>query len=190
MRRCRFCELEISNASTVCEHCGRSLIPGRPDPPQRIAARSDGDQAIPTTRCRFCAEEILPAAVVCKHCGRDLAQQQKQQIGFAAKVVLATGGAFFVLLLVVAALSPSPSTTAPSSPSAFINQDWHPASPGTEVRWISDDIFTHVGGHCYARKTDGSTRLADGTPGLAPIAEKFCIQFGAKDTPFDVPDKR
>lgn len=30
MRRCRFCELEIGNASTVCEHCGRSLIPGRP----------------------------------------------------------------------------------------------------------------------------------------------------------------
>lgn len=29
MRKCRFCGKEVQNASTVCEHCGRSLIPGR-----------------------------------------------------------------------------------------------------------------------------------------------------------------
>lgn len=29
MRKCRFCAKDIQNASTVCEHCGRDLIPGR-----------------------------------------------------------------------------------------------------------------------------------------------------------------
>jgi hypothetical protein len=82
----------------------------------------------------------------------------------------------------------APAQTAPTD--AFLDKDWHPASATTEVRWISDDVFSHVGGHCYGRARDGSTRTADGKQGLAPIAEKFCIAFGAKDTPFDVPDKR
>jgi hypothetical protein len=29
VRKCRFCEKEIQDASTVCEHCGRDLFPGR-----------------------------------------------------------------------------------------------------------------------------------------------------------------
>jgi hypothetical protein len=34
MRKCRFCQQDISDASVVCEHCGRELIPGRrPSPP-------------------------------------------------------------------------------------------------------------------------------------------------------------
>lgn len=29
MRKCRFCAEEIQDASTVCEHCGKELFPGR-----------------------------------------------------------------------------------------------------------------------------------------------------------------
>jgi len=29
MRKCRFCAKEIQDASRVCEHCGKDLVPGR-----------------------------------------------------------------------------------------------------------------------------------------------------------------
>lgn len=60
MRKCRFCEKEIQNASTVCEHCGRDLIPGRKTepvdaPPATIAptlsaatTSTDPDEDAPT----------------------------------------------------------------------------------------------------------------------------------------------
>ena len=76
------------------------------------------------------------------------------------------------------------------STSASIERDWHPTGGGIEVRWINDDPFSHVGGHCYARETDGSTRTASGQSGLVRVGEKLCIAAGAKDTPFDVPDRR
>jgi hypothetical protein len=87
--------------------------------------------------------------------------------------------------------TPSATHATPhASTDAFMSLDWHPAGRGEEVRWINDDPFTHVGGHCYGRKIDGSTRTEDGQSGLAQVGEKFCIAFGAKDTPFDVPDQR
>lgn len=98
MRKCRFCLKEISDLSRVCEHCGKSLIPGHPPPvtqPATPTARCPHcDEPIATDavtcslcnkdvrqpssgpqlkRCPFCAEDIMAAAIVCKHCHRDLA---------------------------------------------------------------------------------------------------------------------
>jgi hypothetical protein len=110
-------------------------------------------------------------------------------IGFLALTLV--GVLFTVVLNQRAPVAVAPPIPAgPRAPSAFAETDWHAAGPDLQVRWINDDAFTHVGGHCYGRKTDGSTRDAAGHPGYAPLAEKFCIAFGAKDTPFDVPDKR
>jgi hypothetical protein len=79
---------------------------------------------------------------------------------------------------------------APAVEAPLDHTDWHPADATTEVKWINDDAWSHVGGHCYGRKRDGSTRAATGEPGQVDLGEKFCIAFGAKDTPFDVPDQR
>lgn len=86
--------------------------------------------------------------------------------------------------------TPPPAPAAAAVDAPLDHTDWHRISKTDEVKWINDDAFSHVGGHCYGRARDGSTRMPDGSPGFAPVAEKFCIMAGAKDTPFDVPDKR
>jgi hypothetical protein len=40
VRKCRYCTKEIADASRVCEHCGKDLIPGRVAAPAELAARA------------------------------------------------------------------------------------------------------------------------------------------------------
>jgi hypothetical protein len=187
MRKCHFCHGDIGDAAIVCQHCRKDTIAGRTRAP--LVAPS-------TKTCPFCAEEIQTAASVCKHCGRDLAPVVAREVksSHAGRNVLVVLGVACLVVLFIAIMSQSsPEPTAPSqaaAPGAFDTKDWHRASATMEVKWINDDVFSHVGGHCYGRKIDGSIRTPSGEPGLAQIGEKFCIAAGAKDTPFDVPDKR
>lgn len=87
MRKCRFCEKEIQASSVVCEHCGKSLIAGRPDPVPVVDAVAPTIEQRSTKRCPFCAEEIQSAAVLCKHCGSDVAKGRAAARGPDAAVV-------------------------------------------------------------------------------------------------------
>ena len=40
MRKCRYCTKEIADASRVCEHCGKDLIPGRVAAPVEPPAKA------------------------------------------------------------------------------------------------------------------------------------------------------
>jgi hypothetical protein len=105
MRKCRFCKQDIENASTVCEHCGKDLIPGRQTAPSEAAAPTPAATVAATTKlCPFCAEEIQFAAIVCKHCGRDL-MAGPTVIAAAAKK---TGPRWGRIALVVGVLLASP----------------------------------------------------------------------------------
>jgi predicted amidophosphoribosyltransferase len=100
MRKCRFCHEDIEDAATVCQHCGRDLIPGRHTPPAMVMPTSS---ALPLTvrTCPFCAEEIQDAAIKCKHCGSSLTEAHADSAARPARPKYRDESAFGIFAIVV-----------------------------------------------------------------------------------------
>lgn len=65
MRKCRFCAKEIGDASTVCEHCGKDLFPGRAAAAVVVAAPTG-------EHCPSCGGAVARTDRVCPHCQHGL----------------------------------------------------------------------------------------------------------------------
>lgn len=93
MRKCRFCEKPIQDASRVCEHCGKDLVPRAATPRHDDAIDDAPDPDLSTA-------PIARVSVV------NVDMPFESMVGFMVKWALASIPAFlilFVIFFVVAA---------------------------------------------------------------------------------------
>lgn len=91
MRKCRFCEKEISDASRVCEHCGKDLVAVPATPP---AAREPHGLALLIPDPDLLTAPIARVTVV------DIDMPASSMTWFMVKWTLASIPAFLILFLI------------------------------------------------------------------------------------------
>jgi hypothetical protein len=90
MRKCRFCGQEIQDASRVCEHCGRDLMPSHAPEAPPLASAPSSPVAPPTIARVSIVDVNMPFA---------------SMVGFMVKWAIAAIPAFLILAVIGAVLA-------------------------------------------------------------------------------------
>jgi hypothetical protein len=109
MRKCRFCRKEIADASTVCEHCGKDLFPGRAPAPAAAptAVLTGFEKLVNLAGTTIGKPPVSVTAIRCKTCDVGTLQSKKKYrmsgivvaIGYILLVPSVLGMLFSLVLL-------------------------------------------------------------------------------------------